>query len=812
MGRALTATIAARDDAEIAALFDRPELAGQSLGERVLVAPEAAAAASDVLIDFTTPAASVALARACAARGGPALVIGSTGLTEADAAAIDAAAERIAVVRSGNFSLGVNMLIGLVEQAARALQAADWDIEVFEAHHRRKVDAPSGTALMLGEAAARGRGVSLADVAERGRDGVTGPRAPGAIGFSVMRAGGIVGEHSVVFAAEDEILTLSHSARNRSLFARGAVEAAIWASGRPPGLYDMMDVLGFAQRRGDRELTCCPSTPPPSSWRLRPSGSARWSCWKRLARPVHEAVNPALNAVVARRPGARASRARAIDDRRVAGEHLGALAGLPMTIKDTLDVDGLPASSGLKALLGRTPRDSAVAARARAAGAVIWGKTNVPVMAGDWQSFNGLYGVTNNPWDVKRTSGGSSGGAAAALASGITALEIGSDIGGSLRVPAAFCGVFSHKPTWGMVSQRGHVPPRPGTLAERDLNVVGPMARSARDLRLLLSVLEEGAPLAAKAPPAELKDLRVGLWTDEPGFPLDPEVRAVVEAFGERLAVRGAAVERVRPVDGPALLAAYRQLLAPLIAEDMPPALRRRMERARPFARLAHAVGVRRAWAVQVLNNTASHADWLAANEARARFGQHLRGVFERHDVLIAPVACVTAFPHDHAPFSNRRLALSDGRAIDYGAMLNWISMATACGLPATAFPAGPSASGLPVGVQIIGPRGGDARVLSVAQAIEEALGGFVPPPEMLLNDILNISVRRRLLRDRRLTLTSGWPPPPRSPLPPVLPHDFAEASLGTGLLRNDAATAPGASCDKDDGFGFQSIWRLTGA
>ncbi|WP_233243155.1 4-hydroxy-tetrahydrodipicolinate reductase, partial [Caulobacter sp. HMWF025] len=148
-------------------------------------------------------------------------------------------------VRSGNYSLGVNMLLGLVKKAAAVLPAQDWDIEVFEGHHRRKIDAPSGTALMLGEAAAEGRGVVLAEVEDRVRDGVTGPRREGAIGFSVLRGGGIIGEHSVIFAGEEEILTLSHSARDRGLFARGAVAAAIWAVGKPPGLYDMQDVLGF---------------------------------------------------------------------------------------------------------------------------------------------------------------------------------------------------------------------------------------------------------------------------------------------------------------------------------------------------------------------------------------------------------------------------------------------------------------------------------------------------------------------------------------------------------------------------------------
>jgi 4-hydroxy-tetrahydrodipicolinate reductase len=174
----------------------------------------------------------------------PALVIGSTGFSDAQEAEVAAAAARVPIVKSGNYSLGVNLLLGLVRQAAKALPAA-YDIEVFEAHHKRKVDAPSGTALMLGEAAAEGRGEQLKDVEVRARDGITGARIEGQIGFSVLRAGGIVGEHSVIFAAEDEIVTLSHSARDRSLFARGAVEAAAWLAGKPAGLYDMQDVLGI---------------------------------------------------------------------------------------------------------------------------------------------------------------------------------------------------------------------------------------------------------------------------------------------------------------------------------------------------------------------------------------------------------------------------------------------------------------------------------------------------------------------------------------------------------------------------------------
>ena len=217
---------------------------GQALDGGVLTDAQTALGQCDVIIDFSTGAASAALARLAGGWGGAALVIGSTGLSQDEERAVREASGRIAIVKSGNFSLGVNLLLGLVRQAAKALPA-DFDIEVFEAHHRRKVDAPSGTALMLGRAAAEGRGVDLDAVSERGRDGITGARAPGAIGFSVMRGGGIVGEHSVVFAGEDEIITLAHSARDRSLFARGALEAACWAAGRPAGLYDMMDVLGM---------------------------------------------------------------------------------------------------------------------------------------------------------------------------------------------------------------------------------------------------------------------------------------------------------------------------------------------------------------------------------------------------------------------------------------------------------------------------------------------------------------------------------------------------------------------------------------
>jgi 4-hydroxy-tetrahydrodipicolinate reductase len=238
MGQAVAAVVEADPGLDLVARYNRVVADG-------LVSMDEALAAADVVVDFTAAEASAELAARAAQRGGPALVIGSTGFDKAQLAAIAEAAKAVPIVRAGNFSLGVNMLMGLVAVAAHSLPAEDWDIEIIEAHHGRKVDAPSGTALMLGEAAAQGRGVDLAKVAKRGRDGITGARPFGEIGFSVIRGGGIVGEHSVILASQDEILTLSHSARDRSLFARGAAAAAKWVAGKPPGQYDMQDVLGF---------------------------------------------------------------------------------------------------------------------------------------------------------------------------------------------------------------------------------------------------------------------------------------------------------------------------------------------------------------------------------------------------------------------------------------------------------------------------------------------------------------------------------------------------------------------------------------
>lgn len=248
MGRAVAELIDAHDGFVLAGRFDAPEaplVAGLSARDEVLDA-------CDVVIDFTSASASAALALALAERGGPALVLGSTGFSASEERVVRSAARRIALVKSGNFSLGVALLVRLVRQAAEALPAALYDIEILEAHHRRKIDSPSGTALLLGEAAAAGRGGELYKLKAPPRDGVQGARGEGQIGFASQRGGGFIGEHSVVFAGDEEVLTLSHSARDRSLFARGALLAARFAAQSPAGLYDMQDVLaGSAASGGD---------------------------------------------------------------------------------------------------------------------------------------------------------------------------------------------------------------------------------------------------------------------------------------------------------------------------------------------------------------------------------------------------------------------------------------------------------------------------------------------------------------------------------------------------------------------------------
>jgi amidase len=442
-------------------------------------------------------------------------------------------------------------------------------------------------------------------------------------------------------------------------------------------------------------------------------------------------VNPAINAVVRTDlEGARA-RARELDQLLKSGIPAGPLHGLPMTIKDTFDVEGMPATSGAPEYANRPPRtpDAQAVARLRAAGAVIWGKTNTPYLAGDSQTYNPVHGRTSNPWDIGRTPGGSSGGAAAALATGVTPLELGSDIGGSLRFPAHFCGVAALKPTYGRTPILGHVPPAPGSLSVRDLNVAGPMARNVADLRLMLQVLT-GEPVTTGPRRTGLKARRIAVWADDKVFPISGECRAAVQMAAEAAAEAGAQVLVARPeIEGNALVDLYLQLLLPILATDMPPPLVKALKAGRPIAKLMSggepfSIGK---WA---LYSAASHHDWLKADETRRRLKRTMSDFFSRWHAIITPVAPTTAFEHIESGDAVTRLIKVDGKPVPYHMFHAWIALATVCHLPSVVVPVPRAEGEMPCGIQIIGPENGDLEVLAIAEALESQMGGFQRPPE----------------------------------------------------------------------------------
>lgn len=440
-----------------------------------------------------------------------------------------------------------------------------------------------------------------------------------------------------------------------------------------------------------------------------------------------QAVNPRVNAVIRTDTDAARAAAQRLDTRAAAGDWAGPIHGLPITVKDTFDVYGMPASAGAEKYARRREetRDAFAVSALKQAGAVIWGKTNTPYLAGDNQTFNRLHGVTSNPHDPRLTPGGSSGGSAAALAAGVTALELGSDIGGSLRLPAHFCGVCALKPSYGRISQRGHVPPAPGSLFERPLNVVGPMARTVADLRLAFSVLAASADGPRET---ALQDKRIAVWSEEEGFSLsvdcaDGVLRAVAAAKEA-----GAHVAKAKPdISGPMLLDTYLRLVVAVLSEDLPYMTRRLLEYYRPIARMT--VGEqpfsRAKWALYA---TSRYRDWVAANEMRETLMRASDRFFQSWDAIIAPVCAVAAFPHDHRGGLFNRRMIVDGRKEPYVSYLSWISLASACDLPAVVIPAGRTPNGLPVGVQVIGAHGEDEKVLDIAEALERRLGGFTPP------------------------------------------------------------------------------------
>ncbi len=446
-----------------------------------------------------------------------------------------------------------------------------------------------------------------------------------------------------------------------------------------------------------------------------------------------ESLDKTLNAVVVRDFDRALEAARMSDELLAQGKRVGSLHGVPMTIKDSFDVAGLPTTWGVPEQRNNIARsDAAIVTSLKAAGAVLMGKTNVPLRLADWQTYNDIYGTTNNPWDMSRSPGGSSGGSAAALAAGLTALEFGSDVGGSIRNPSHFCGVYGHKPTYGIVPTLGHNPL--GVVSAPDLNVVGPMARSAADLDLAMNIVAGAdafqSPAWTLALPKpklrSLRGLRVALWPSEQFVPTSVEVSDRVQEVGRALARAGAVVSDVaRPEIPPRdLLHTYLNLLASSGLTNLPDDFYQGNQR---FAARLDAAD-QSPLAVLSRARVLDHRSWSDYHEARTRYRLRWRAFFEDWDVLVCPIHATTAFAHDQHP-KNERVVTVDGAPTSHYDHYFWVGLATLAYLPSTAFPTGLSSTGLPIGLQIIGPEYGDRTTIEVARLIAREMGGFQMPP-----------------------------------------------------------------------------------
>ncbi|NOY68228.1 MAG: amidase [Deltaproteobacteria bacterium] len=451
-------------------------------------------------------------------------------------------------------------------------------------------------------------------------------------------------------------------------------------------------------------------------------------------------LNPRINAVVATDFDNARIRARKADEALLRGEDWGPLHGLPMTIKDSIEVTGMPCTSGAPKLKGHMPqRNADVIEPLLDAGAVIFGKTNLPLFAQDFQSFNEVHGQTNNPWDVTRVPGGSSGGAAAALAAGLTGLEIGSDIGGSIRNPAHFCGVYGHKSSFDMISFRGHIPPFPGLFPGDyalggDIAVLGPLARSSEDLDMVMDIITmPKKPLRSawklELPPSrkeDLKDFKVGLWLDDPDFPVDHSVADCLSDLVDTLAKSGAGIEAKKPdIDFKACHDIYLKLLTAVpnagISKDAFDLLVKEAPTLDKNDKSFRAQLIR--------GTTMLHRDWVVLDYMRLMMRQKWADFFKDFDVLLCPAVPITAFAHDHGEFFDRTLTVNGGKRPYMDTLSAWAGLTGVSYLPATIAPAGLAKDGLPVGVQIVGPYLEDKTPICFAKRLAEITPGFVPPP-----------------------------------------------------------------------------------
>ncbi len=447
-----------------------------------------------------------------------------------------------------------------------------------------------------------------------------------------------------------------------------------------------------------------------------------------------EAYNPELNAIVATDIEGARKRAKAADKAVKAGKKLGPLHGVPMTIKESYDVAGFPTTWGHPAFKDTLVKTNAVVVqRMLDAGVILFGKTNVPLNLADWQSYNEVYGSTNNPWDLSRTPGGSSGGSGAALAAGLTGIEAGSDIGGSIRNPASYNGVWGHKPTWGVVSPRGHA--LNGRVAQADISVCGPLARGAEDLEIAMDVMAgpddiDGRGWTLTLPRSrkkKLRDFKVAVLLSDRNAEVDRSVQSAIQKLADFLGKKKVKVsDKAKPaIDTAELGDVYVRMLRATTSGRLSDAEFQEAQRdvaALPDDDLSYFAQMQR-------GNTLSHRAWTQLNEKRHRMRLAWDAFFKDYDLMIAPVAQTAAFPHDQKGIRHERTIVVNNKKLPVVDQIFWAGYASITLLPATAAPVGETKEGLPIGVQIIGPQFGDYSTIAFAKLLEKEYRGFEPPP-----------------------------------------------------------------------------------
>jgi amidase len=454
-------------------------------------------------------------------------------------------------------------------------------------------------------------------------------------------------------------------------------------------------------------------------------------------------VNPTINAVIVFDEDRARRDAKRADDALTKGAPLGPLHGLPMTVKDVFEMEDVVTTCGIEALRNYVPdHDATILAALREAGAVIFGKTNVPEGAGDHQSYNAIYGITRNPWNLDVTAGGSSGGAAAAIATAMTSLEVGSDVGGSIRCPAHFCGTFGHKPSHGLVPLHGHIPPEPGALRDIEMEVAGPLARSAYDLETLFDVIARPNDLdrkgkawqLPKARRTKLKDFRVALWADTRDYPVDPGYLETIHAFAADLRKAGVTVDdKARPaIDPEESNETYIATLFGMWGGGLSE------EAFQGYVKASAGLATSdKSWPARIGRAAAQTLrDWDRLQEKRARMRRAWEAFFNDYDILICPVMVTPAFPHDtsgadHTAQLHRTMKVGS-ETLPYLDNLIWPGLITLVNLPSTVAPTRHFTNGLPTGVQLVSGFLDDRTTLRFAQLVEDEFGGFIAPDDAL--------------------------------------------------------------------------------